>query len=232
LSLVAMLGLSGLAGATAGRVASPPPAEGCCVVVDSEPLSEDELAVQPAGETPPGASSASASTEAGQRRPAGVLPVLYRNATYDFSLRHPARLAVRSRPAAALAALEPKPLAAYAVSRSAATDPPDLELRVHRKGQASSLESWLSSRGLVDEGTKPPKPFRTGNVSGLEVCKATMLAPGCSYFVLGSHWVYQLTPNSRDGEQVAQTFRIVGEGAANVVAALAAWAVQALRLIW
>ena len=35
-----------------------------------------------------------------------------------------------------------------------------------------------------------------------------MIAPGCSYFVLGNGWVYQLTPASVEGERIVRTFTL------------------------
>jgi hypothetical protein len=62
---------------------------------------------------------------------------------------------------------------------------------------------------LPADGTVPLKPFQTANVSGVQVCASTMIAPGCSYFVLGSGWVYQLTPATLEGETMVRSFMLI-----------------------
>ena len=68
-------------------------------------------------------------------------------------------------------------------------EPPDLEVRVYEVGGGDSLKRWLVSVGFIDSGTVA-KPYRNGSVSGLKVCKSTMIAPGCSVYVFQSARVY------------------------------------------
>jgi hypothetical protein len=143
--------------------------------------------------------------------------VVYTDSTYKFSVSYPADFVFRTQPAEKLAQLEPMPTASFifmnpvtASSDLGDLEPADLEIRVYVAGQIASLDSWLTSNGLLPaDGTVPLKPFQTANVSGVEVCATTMIAPGCSYFVLGSGWVYQLTPATLEGETMAETFMLV-----------------------
>ena len=96
-------------------------------------------------------------------------------------------------------------------------EPADLEIRVYaaggipvQGGASADLDSWLTSNGLLPaDGSLQPKPFQTENVSGVEVCASTMIAPGCSYYFTGSGWVYQLTPATLQGEAMVKTFRLI-----------------------
>jgi hypothetical protein len=75
--------------------------------------------------------------------------------------------------------------------------------------QASSLEEWLRSNGLLPvDNTLALEAFQAANVSGVEVCASTMIAPGCSYFVMGNGFIYQLTAATLEGEAMAQTFML------------------------
>jgi hypothetical protein len=119
------------------------------------------------------------------------------------------------QPAEHLAQFTPMPSAALRVMSPviAASDlgdrePADLEIRVYEVGQIASLERWLTSNGLLSAGDTV-QPFQAANVSGVEVCASTMLAPGCSYFVLGSTWIYQLTPATQEGEAMMDTFMLL-----------------------
>jgi hypothetical protein len=35
-----------------------------------------------------------------------------------------------------------------------------------------------------------------------------MIGPGCSYFVMGNGFIYQLTPATLEGDVMAQTFTV------------------------
>jgi hypothetical protein len=129
---------------------------------------------------------------------------LYRDNTYQFSLSYPADFVVREQPAEQLTGLEPRPLASFRILNTA-TDPADLEVRVFDADRTASLKGWLRSNGLL---LGEPKPFQTAHVSGVEVCSSTMIAPGCSYFVLGNGWIYQLTSASVEGESIVRTFTL------------------------
>jgi hypothetical protein len=92
----------------------------------------------------------------------------------------------------------------------AGIEPPDLEVRVYQTGTTDSLQSWLASVGLasVDSGAAI-QPYRNASVSGLRVCQSTMIAPGCSVYVLHNSRVYQLTPISREGKTMIETFTLL-----------------------
>jgi hypothetical protein len=132
-------------------------------------------------------------------------PTVYRDSRYQFSLGYPADFVFREQPAEQLTNLEPRPLASFRIMGPATADPADLEVRVFGADQAASLKGWLRSNGLLPAELKP---FKTAHVSGVEVCSSTMIAPGCSYFVLGDGWIYQLTPASVEGERITRTFTL------------------------
>ena len=87
-------------------------------------------------------------------------------------------------------------------------EPADLEIRVYENPGTPAVEGWLASSGFGADFTTP-EPFKTANVSGVKVCAATMIAPGCSYVVMGKGWVYSLTPSSQTGEAMIQTFKLL-----------------------
>jgi hypothetical protein len=136
--------------------------------------------------------------------------------TYKFSLCYPADFVFRSQPPEKLANLKPKPDASLiimnpvtAASESVDLEPADLEIRVYSMGQRS-LESWLTSNGLLPaSGTITVKTFQAANVAGVELCDSTQTAFGCSYFVLGDGWIYQLTPATVEGETMIDTFMLL-----------------------
>jgi len=92
----------------------------------------------------------------------------------------------------------------------AGIEPPDLEVRIYSAGKTDSLESWLTRAGFAygSSGTHV-EPQRVGDLHGVQVCQSTMIAPGCSIYVLHGERVYQLTAISREGEAMAATFRVV-----------------------
>lgn len=82
-------------------------------------------------------------------------------------------------------------------------------MRVYRAEAVDSLQGWLASVGLASAGDGAvARPYRNANISGLKVCRATMIAPGCSVYVQGSGRVYQLTPISVEGEAMIETFAL------------------------
>ena len=83
-------------------------------------------------------------------------------------------------------------------------------MRVYQAGAVDSLKSWLVSVGLasVDSGAVA-QPYRNASISGLKVCQSTMIAPGCSVYVLRSGRVYQLTPISLEGDAMIETFALL-----------------------
>jgi hypothetical protein len=140
---------------------------------------------------------------------------VYADNTYAFSVQYPDTFVVRMQPAEQLAQLTPMPSAALrvmspviATSDLGDREPADLEIRVYEVGQIASLERWLTSNGLLSAGDTV-QPFKAATVSGVEVCASTMLAPGCSYFVLGGGRIYQLTPATQEGETIVNTFMIL-----------------------
>jgi hypothetical protein len=61
---------------------------------------------------------------------------------------------------------------------------------------------------LSVDSVLPLAAFQAANVAGVEVCASTMIAPGCSYFVMGNGFIYQLTPATLEGEAMAPTFMV------------------------
>ncbi|MBM4467452.1 MAG: hypothetical protein FJ014_18165 [Chloroflexi bacterium] len=191
------------------------------VVVDVTPMSDTELAVQSPGQSEPGAGAASGESQAepeaqgGQPQPGTM--VVYADSTFKFSVGYPADFVFHTQPAEKLAQFDPMPAASFifmnpvtASSDVADLEPADLEIRVYVAGQIASLDSWLTSNGLLPaDGTVPLKPFQTANVSGVQVCASTMIAPGCSYFILGNGLVYQLTPATLEGETMVRSFMLI-----------------------
>jgi hypothetical protein len=139
------------------------------------------------------------------------------DSTYKFAVSYPSDFVLSNVSAEALAQLTPTPDASFrfmnpetAASDMVELEPADLEIRVYSAGEVDSLESWLTANGLLPEdGRFQPEPFQTASVSGLHVCISTMLAPGCSDFILGNGFVYQLIPVTLEGEAMIETFRLV-----------------------
>lgn len=148
--------------------------------------------------------AAACGTAGGSKPNVDNKPIVYRDGKYQFSLGYPAAFVFREQPAEQLTSLEPRPLASFRILNPA-TDPADLEVRVFGADRTESLKRWLRSNGLLRAELKP---FKTAHVSGVEVCSSTMIAPGCSYFVLGNGWIYQLTPASVEGERIVRTFTL------------------------
>ena len=135
--------------------------------------------------------------------------------SYGFSVAIPPEYGLKPLTEADLNGLEPMPSAGMIILRSEflpeSPSPlvtPDLEIRVHESGSSASLAAWLSANGF-EEGWREPEPFETDHVSGDILCLTTMIAPGCSYFVLGDGWVYQLIPASLEGESIIDTFKLL-----------------------
>jgi hypothetical protein len=189
--------------------------------VDVTPMSETELAAQPTGQSQPGAGATNEGSqgepEEEDEQPQPGELVVYADSTFKFSVSYPADFVFRAQPMEKLANLKPKPEAAFIIMNpvTASSDivdlePADLEIRVYGVGQITSLESWLTSDGLLPvDGSVPLRPFHTAHISGVEVCASTLIAPGCSYFVLGKGWVYQLTPATLEGEAMIDTFMLI-----------------------
>lgn len=138
--------------------------------------------------------------------------VVYTDNTYWFSIKHPTDFVLHIQPPEKLVQLKPTPVALFrfmsptiAKSDLGDLEPADLEVRAYGAEQTATLENWLKANNLWIDA---PKVFQAANVAGLELCASTMIAPGCSYFLLGHGWVYQLTPASVDGETMAHTFTL------------------------
>lgn len=184
------------------------------------PLPTSNVSSQATGQTEPGAGAPAGegpsppAPEAS--RPAATMRD-YRDDTYQFSVSYPSDFVLRTMPADQLAQFEPRPAAVIgflnpviAASDLVDSEPADLEIRTFAAQQAESLERWLSANGLLPaDGTIPTQPFQTDHVAGVQLCASTMIAPGCSYFVLGKGWIYQLTPASIEGEKMINTFMLL-----------------------
>jgi hypothetical protein len=148
--------------------------------------------------------------------PTSDCSTLYVDPTYGFSLRYPQGFVVQSQDVTKFAQFTPTPVASIffmnptmAAGGLAGIEPPDLDVRVYDVGAVESLQRWLVARGFAsaDNGATL-RPYQTGSVSGLKVCQLTLLAPGCSVYVLHSGRVYQLTPISQEGEVMIETFAL------------------------
>ena len=166
-------------------------------MVEATPMSEAELANQPQGQSEPGAGE-SVAGETGKQTPSPGLSVppagrtAYVDPTYGFIISYPNGFVVQPQDVSKLAQFTPTPVASIffmnptmAAGDLAGVEPPDLEVRVYQAGAVDSLKSWLVSVGFasVDSGAVA-QPYRNASVSGLKVCQSTMIAPGCSVYVL------------------------------------------------
>jgi hypothetical protein len=191
-------------------------------MVETTSMSEAELANQPHGQSQPGAGEPGAG-ETGQQpaSPGPPVPPLgwtaYVDPTYGFSIDYPKGFVIQPQDVSKFAQFSPTPVASMffmnpsmAAGALAGIEPPDLDVRVYHAGSVDSLERWLESVGLtsVDSGAVV-QPYRNASVSGLKVCQSTMMAPGCSVYVLHSGRVYQLAPISREGEAMMETFALL-----------------------
>lgn len=189
-------------------------------VVEVAPMSDEELANQPPGQTEPGVleSAGPEQTDPGTTQtqpPAGWLT--YISDAYGFAVIYPANYVVGSPNAEVLQGLIPPPSATVyfmdpntAAGALAGTDAPDLEVRIFESGPVASLDQWLAASGAVTPGDgKTTAPYQGSFVSGLEVCESTMLAPGCSLFIAGQDRVYQLRYLTQRGERMADSFTLI-----------------------
>ena len=188
-------------------------------IVETTTMSESELASPPQGHSDPGAGE-SLPRDGGKQAPSSRRPgpskgwMNYIERTYGFSIGYPKVFVVQPQDVSKLTQFTPTPVASIffmnptmAKGALAGIEPPDLELRVYQARAVNSLKSWLTSVGLLNDGTIS-QPYRNANVSGLKVCQSTLIAPGCSVYVLHDSRVYQLTPSSREGEAMLETFAL------------------------
>ena len=112
----------------------------------------------------------------------------YVDPTQGFSIGYPNGFAVEPQDLSKSAQFTPMPIASIlfmnptmAGGDLAGIEPPDLAVRVYRAGAVDSLQGWLVSVGLASAGEGAvTRPWRNASVSGLKVCRATMIASGCS----------------------------------------------------
>lgn len=188
------------------------------VVVEATAMPDAAPTIGSPSQSEPGAGTGDAEPPtdpaAQSERPQSETMSVYANSTYHFSVSQPADFVVRMQSAEMLAQRDPKPVASFrfmspqaAASDLGELEAAELEISVHAAGTETSLNDWLiSTHVLQANGATAAKPLRVGNVPGMEVCASTMIAPGCSYYVMGNGWVYQLTPASLEGETMVTTF--------------------------
>lgn len=186
-------------------------------IVAATPMSAEELAAQPPGQTEPGAGAA---PEGEQTEPdtTEILPPAgwstYADPALGFAVVYPDGFVIGPADPARLSSLQPTPSQSiYFVDRATAesafagTDAPDLEVRVYETGPVTSLDTWLAGAGVITDGDgKTVSPYQTATVSGLEVCESTMVFPPCSVFIAGSNQVFQLRSLTLEGETMAESF--------------------------
>ena len=137
-----------------------------------------------------------------------------KESTYKFSVVYPSVFVLRNRSSEQMATYNPVPVAAFmymnptAASSQAPDEPGDLEVRVYQSAGITSIDKWLNSVGLSN-GSNAPKVYKTANVTGVEVCSPMMIAPNCSYFIMGKDWVYQLMTMTLEGESMLKTFTLL-----------------------
>ena len=190
------------------------------VVVEVTPLTETELAQQPPGQSPPGAAEITDDPQAAP--PGGSVqnegrwgpPLNYSNSDYKFGLTYPAGFAILSPKPGVLYQLPLNATASFAFMNpeTAASDAleyeiGDLEISVYQADPALTLEDWLQPTGFLEGMSQ--QPFQTANVSGIQVCQTSMMAPGCTFFVKGTGWIYQLTPATLEGEAAFRSFMLL-----------------------
>ncbi len=204
------------AAATETAPAPAPVQSNQAVTVATTSLVTTTVAPQPQAQSPGGAAEVDeAVTEPDAQLPASTMAT-YTDTTYQFSVDYFDNFVLRSPAADQLAMFDPTPVASFrflnpviAASDLGDLEPADLEILVFAMEAGVTLESWLTTAGLLPPaGNVAPPPFQTANVSGVEVCTSTMIFPGCFYFVMGGNWIYRLTPATVEGEQMLETFRL------------------------
>lgn len=139
----------------------------------------------------------------------------YSDTHRQFRINYPREFVFRQRKATELDEFVPTPeTVIYFMSPSMASgdlagiEPPDLEIRIYPVNISGySLEQWLRATGFAygKSGTTVRR-FQSTHVDGLEVCSTTMIAPGCSMYVMGINLIFQLTPASEIGQMILETF--------------------------
>jgi len=170
---------------------------------------------QDAGSSEPGGIGDGHQSETGgTTQPLSGKTTLYKDVIYKFSVAYPSEFKFGIQPAEKLASLNPKPIVSFifinpgaASSDIAELEPADLEVRIYDSAGETSLDRWLTSVGLTSGSNS--QPFQTANVSGIKLCSSTMIAPGCSFFVISNIGIYQLRPTSLEGEDMLKSFMLV-----------------------
>lgn len=189
-------------------------------VIDVTPYAEDELAQQPEGQSEPGAAGQNDEPQTsepgdGENQNEDMSQMIdFRNDEYGFALVYPSDFVVLNTGFLEILPLAIPETATFAFMNpdSAASEAieyeiPDFTIRVYSANGNASLEEWLRSTGFL-EGMSDPEPFQTAHISGLKVCQSTMMTPGCSFFVQGAGWNYQIIPATFYGEEVFQSFML------------------------
>lgn len=143
----------------------------------------------------------------------------YENSRYKFRLDHPPLFVIQPQNVAKLAQFTPVPIEVIfimnptmAAGELAGIEPPDLQLRVYSAEGANSLQDWLASTGITSaESINITKPYQNAGMTGVEVCSSTMIAPGCSIYLMQHSYIYQLTPMSQEGDTIIRTFTFTGK---------------------
>ena len=161
----------------------------------------------------------STMTTGAMRQNAAEARMSYVDSAHRFTIKYPNGFVVEHKDVSKIAPFSPKPLSSIffmnptmASGDLSGIEPPDLEIRVYEAKEGYSLEGWLDSvASALVEREADTRPYKNGNVSGLQICRRTMIAPGCSVYVLGRGRVYQLTPSSVEGELMISTFALTRE---------------------
>jgi hypothetical protein len=189
---------------------------------EPNPMSKEEVALDPKGQIQTDLGVTESLLHDGGDK--GLLRVgatasapgtTYVNHDYGFSIDYPANFVVHPENVSKMSQFEPKPVASIlfmnpsmAKGALAGLEPSDLAVRVYQQPGVNSLKEWLTSVGLLNEGATS-QPYVNGKVEGVKVCQSTLIAPGCSMYILRNGRVYQLTPNSREGEAMVETFALL-----------------------
>lgn len=170
-----------------------------------------EVTAQPEAQLTPGQSEPGADAiDTVSPLPPATDSAVYTDDQYKFALDYPADFTLRVQSAEQLANLNPAPTAAWMFISPEGLEPPALEVRVYAGRGATSLEAALKEVGLVTpESAALLQPFQTPHIIGAQLCTATLMGPGCAYFIVGKDWVYQLIPAALEGEAMVKTFRLV-----------------------
>ncbi|MGC1377188.1 MAG: hypothetical protein WA821_13235 [Anaerolineales bacterium] len=210
--LVELLTLTACGASITNQNVSVQSSDGTAMVI---PNAGNSSSNQDAGSSEPGGVGDGHQSETGgTTQPLSGKTTLYKDVMYKFSVAYPSEFKFGIQPAEKLAGLNPKPIVSFifinpgaASSDIAELEPADLEVRIYDAAGETSLDRWLTSVGLTSGSNS--QPFQTANVSGIKLCSSTMIAPGCSFFVISNIGIYQLRPTSLEGEDMIKSFMLV-----------------------